>query len=107
MTPMTTLSEVLNKLKDEGYTVDFNLKDNCLVCQGNSLEITPDDFMVDRHFRFEGMTDPGDEAVVYAISSVKHDVKGTLVNGYGIYSDPMSDRMIKALSPPPEGSHVH
>ena len=35
MTPMTTLSEVLNKLKDEGYTVDFNLKDNCLVCQGN------------------------------------------------------------------------
>lgn len=107
MTPMTTLSEVLNKLKSEGYTVDFNLQENCLVCQGNSLEITPDDFVVDRHFRFEGMSDPGDEAIVYAISSVKHDTKGTLVNGYGIYSDPLSDRMIKALAPPPVGSGTH
>lgn len=102
MTPMTTLSEVLNKLKNEGYTVDFNLKENCLVCQGNALEVDPEDFVVDRHFRFEGQSDPGDEAIVYAISSVKHDVKGTLVNGYGIYSDSLSDKMIKALSTPPE-----
>lgn len=107
MTPMTTLSEVLNKLKSEGYTVDFNLQENCLVCQGNSLEIKPDEFVVDRHFRFEGMTDPGDEAIVYAISSVKHDIKGTLVNGYGIYSDPLNDTMIKALTVAPEGSGTH
>ncbi len=107
MNYMTTLSEVLNKLKSEGYTIDFNLQENCLVCQGNSLEIMPDDFVVDRHFRFEGQSDPGDEAIVYAISSVKHDIKGTLVNGYGIYSDPLSDRMIKALSTPPEGSATH
>lgn len=107
MATMTTLSEVLNKLKNEGYTVDFNLKENCLVCQGNALEVDPEEFVVDRHFRFEGMTDPGDEAVVYAISSVKHDMKGTLVNGYGIYSDPMSDRMIKALATPPETSGTY
>ncbi len=107
MTPMTTLSEVLNKLKSEGYTVDFNLQENCLVCHGNTLEINPDDFVVDRHFRFEGQSDPGDEAIVYAISSVKHDIKGTLVNGYGIYSDPLSDRMIKALSTPPETSGMY
>lgn len=107
MNSMTTLSEILNKLKNEGYTVDFNLRDNCLVCQGNSLEIAPNEFVVDRHFRFEGMTDPGDEAIVYAISSVKHDIKGTLVNGYGIYSDPLSDQMIKALSTPPQSNHTH
>lgn len=98
MDTMTTLSEILNKLKSEGYTVDFNLKENCLVCQENALEIHPDDFAVDRHFRFEGLSDPGDEAIVYAISSVKHDIKGTLVNGYGISSDPMGDKMIKALA---------
>ncbi len=98
MDTMTTLSEILNKLKSEGYTVDFNLKENCLVCQGNSLEIHPDDFVVDRHFRFEGLSDPGDEAIVYAISSVKYDIKGTIVNGYGIYSDPVSDKMMKALA---------
>jgi quercetin dioxygenase-like cupin family protein len=97
MATMTTVSEVLNKLKEEGYTVDFNLDENCLICHGNSLQIYPDEFVVDRHFRFEGMTDPGDEAVVYAISSDKHHVKGTLVDGYGIYSDGMTAELIQAL----------
>jgi len=97
MDTMTTVSEVLNKLKKEGYTVDFNLNDNCLVCHGNSLQVYPDEFTVDRHFRFEGISDPGDEAIVYAISSEKHALKGTLVNGYGIYSDEIADDMVKAL----------
>ena len=97
MNPMTTLSEVLNNLKAEGYTTDFNLTANCLVCQGNALQLHPEDFLVDRHYRFEGNTDPGDEAIVYAISSDKYSIKGTLVNGYGIYSDAMSDKMMAAL----------
>ncbi len=94
---MTTVSEVLDNLKSEGYTVDFNLSDNCLVCHGNSLQVYPDEFVVDRHYRFEGMSDPGDEAVVYAISSDKHQIKGTLVDGYGIYSDEMTNELIQAL----------
>jgi quercetin dioxygenase-like cupin family protein len=97
MNTMTTVSEVLNDLKSKGYTVDFNLDDNCLICHSNSLKVHPGDFVVDRHFRFEGMSDPSDEAIVYAISSPKHDIKGTLVNGYGISSDKMTDDLIKAL----------
>lgn len=97
MNTMSTLSEVLNKLKKEGYTVDFNLKENCLECQGNYLQIFPDEFVVDKHYRFEGLSDPADEAVVYAISSGKHNIKGTLVNGYGIYSDNKADEMIRSL----------
>lgn len=94
---MTTVSEVLARLKEEGYEVDFNLKNNCLVCHGNSLEIYPEDFVVDRHYRFEGLSDPADEAIVYAISSDKHQMKGVLVNGYGLSSDPLTDQMIAAL----------
>jgi quercetin dioxygenase-like cupin family protein len=97
MDSMTTVSEVLNKLKKEGYTIDFNLEVNCLVCQGNALQVYPDEFAVDKHYRFEGLSDPGDEAIVYAISSEKHHLKGILVNGYGIYSDETSDEMVKAL----------
>ncbi len=97
MNPMTTLSEVLNNLRSEGYTTDFNLEENCIVCRQNSLELSPDDFVVDRHYRFEGATDPGDEAIVYAISSEKHGLKGVIVNGYGIYSDPKTNTMVEAL----------
>ena len=97
MNEMTTLSRVLNVLKERGYTEDFNLSDICLVCHGNSLRVFPEEFVVDKHYRFEGASDPGDEAIVYAISSIKHDIKGVLVNGYGMYSDKISDEMIKAL----------
>ena len=95
---MTTLSEVLNTLKAEGYTVDFNLDDNCLLCHSNALKIHPEEFSVDKHYRFEGMSDPEDEAIVYAISSNKHNVKGTLVDGYGLSSDNNNFEIIKALN---------
>ena len=97
MIQMNTVSEVLNQLKKEGYTVDFNLKNNCLECHGNMLQIFPEEFVVDKHYRFEGMSDPADEAIVYAISSDKHHVKGTLVNGYGTSSNSLTDQMVKVL----------
>jgi quercetin dioxygenase-like cupin family protein len=97
MDTMTTISEVLNHLQAEGYTTDFNLNDNCLICHGNSLRIHPDDFVIDKHYRFEGISDPGDEAVIYAISSIKHNEKGTLLNGYGIYSEKDVDDLINSL----------
>jgi hypothetical protein len=97
MTPMTTVSEVINELKKEGYTVDFNLKENCLECHGNYLQLFPDEFEIDKSYRFEGPSDPADEAVVFAISSEKYDVKGILVNGYGVYSEPLTQEMIEAL----------
>lgn len=97
MNTMTTLSEITNLLKERGYTIDFNLKDNCLECGGNLLKIFPGEFMVDNHYRFEGPSDPGDEAIVYAISSAKYNLKGVLINGYGIYSESITDGMIKAL----------
>lgn len=95
---MTTVSEVLNTLKSKGYIVDFNLDDNCLICHSNSLKIHPEEFVVDKHYRFEGISDPADEAIVYAISSTKHNIKGTLVDGYGISSDKLTSDMIKALT---------
>ncbi len=97
MDTMSTVSEALDKLKREGYIVDFNLDDNCLSCHGNTLKIHPDEFVVDTFYRFEGISDPGDEAVVYAISSTKLDVKGTLVDGYGMYSDARAGDLVKAL----------
>ncbi|MGN7204649.1 cupin domain-containing protein [Pedobacter sp. SAFR-022] len=98
MDTMTTVSEVLNNLKAKGYTVDFNLDDNCVVCHSNALKIYPEDFVVDKHYRFEGPSDPADAAIVYAISSAKHNLKGTLVDGYGTSSSKLTHNMIKALT---------
>jgi quercetin dioxygenase-like cupin family protein len=97
MNEMTTVTEVLSILRDRGYTTDFNLSDNCLACHGNSLQIHPEEFVVDEYFRFEGPSDPGDATIIYAISSTQHNVKGVLLNGYGVYGNTLTDDMVKAL----------
>ncbi len=101
MTPITTLSETLTALKKQGYSEDFNLATTHLSCQGQAIELFPNDFVVDQHFRFEGPSDPADEAVVYAISSARFNLKGTLVNGYGPSSDSLADELVQALREQP------
>jgi hypothetical protein len=52
---------------------------------------------VDKFYRFEGESNPSDSAILYAVSSNKHQLKGILVNGYGIYSEPITDEMLQKL----------
>lgn len=92
-----TLVETLNKLRKEGYTEDFNLRQNCLECREGAFKIFHDEFQIDKIFRFEGMTDPGDESILYAISSEKYGLKGVLVNAFGIYADPLTNEMVQKL----------
>jgi hypothetical protein len=90
-----TVSEAINDLKKRGYTEDFNLQENCLVC--NAKKFNPDEFTITEVYRFEGNTDPADAAVVYGIEG-KDGTKGSMVNGYGYSSEPMSDAIVKKLS---------
>jgi len=94
---MDTLSEAITALRKEGYTVDFNLQQDRLDCNHKELQLFHNEFVIDKFFRFEGDSDPADEATVYAISSIKHNIKGILVNGAGIYSQDLTDEMLDTL----------
>ena len=97
MKPYVTLSETMNELRKQGYTEDFNLRQNCLECRNGQFKVFANDFSVDQYFRFEGESNPSDSAILYAISSNNHGLKGVLVNAYGIYSEPLTDEMIEKL----------
>lgn len=97
MESYVTLSETMNQLRKEGYVEDFNLQQNCLECRNGKFKVFADEFKIDKYFRFEGQSNPSDSSILYAISSDKHDLKGVLVNGYGIYSDPVTDEMLQKL----------
>jgi hypothetical protein len=97
MEEMTTMTEVINALRKNGYVEDFNLQQNSLLCSGNHYSVFHDEFVIDQVYRFEGNTDPADEATVYAISSPKYNIKGVLVNGAGIYTDEMTDELLESL----------
>ena len=90
-----TVSEAINDLKKRGYTLDFNLEENCIICNHEKFE--PLDFEITEVYRFEGDSDPADEAVVYGIAS-KIGLKGVLVNGYGPSADAMSGEMARKLN---------
>lgn len=92
-----TLSETLRGLNKAGYSLDFNIKEDCIVCNTENLTLSPDEFQIDHVYRFEGMSDPEDQSILYAISSPKFGVKGTLVNGYGISADSMSSKLVEKL----------
>ncbi|HEV7622070.1 MAG TPA: phosphoribosylpyrophosphate synthetase [Flavisolibacter sp.] len=89
-----TVSEAINDLKKRGFTEDFNLAENCLMC--NAQKFNPDDFEISEVYRFEGDSNPDDEAIVYGIES-KNGIKGVLVNAYGYQSNPVSDEIVRKL----------
>ena len=97
MKSYSTIVEAIDGLKNDGYTNDFNLHPDWIECEPLKLKMAPEEFHVDEVHRFEGMTDPGDSAVLYAISSNK-GLKGVLVDAYGAYSESVSPEMIKKLT---------
>ena len=91
-----TLSEALDDLKKRGYTEDFNLKANCVVCPRLQLELQPEQFSIDETYRFEGMSNHDDNAVVYAVSA-SPELRGTLVDAYGVYAVALTPEMAQKL----------
>lgn len=98
-----TLSETINGLMKLGYIHDFNISEECLVCHQTNVTLSPNDFQIDKVYRFEGESNPEDQSILYAISSAKFDIKGVLVNGYGISSDDTTSKLIEKL----ETHHVN
>src|SRR5450432_927031 len=93
-----TVSNALNSLKTRGYTKDFNIAFDKLICNETNECLNPHEFEITEVYRFEGESNPSDEAVVYAVESKSKGMKGVMVNAYGVYADPISDAMIKKLS---------
>lgn len=92
-----TLSQAINILKlEEGYEYDFNLMDEEIELKSEATTYGVDDFEVDKVLRFEGMSNPDDNAILYCIHT-KDGKKGTLVDGYGISGGQISNELMAKL----------
>ena len=92
-----TVIEAVQGLKQRGYTIDFNLEPGRLICHETPLSLGPSDFEIAEVYRFEGNSDPADEAAVYAIESMDGR-KGMLVTGFGISAEGLGEEMVEKLT---------
>ncbi len=92
-----TLSEALDMWKKEGFEYDFNLKEDRLECKKLGKDYQAKDFNIVKVARFEGMSNPDDNSVLYAIET-DDGTKGTLTDAYSTYSQAISPEMAKKLS---------
>ena len=90
-----TVLEAVEHLAAEGFGASFSITADgvrCSVCgEAGLLEQAE----VVRVFRFEGPSDPDEEAVVYGLRCPVCGAGGTLVSGFGPGADPeLADRLV-------------
>lgn len=93
-----TVVDALNGLKARGYTVNFNIAFDKLMCSENKICLNPNEFEIVEVHRFEGNSNPADADVVYAVKSITGDIKGVITSAFGLYADAESTEMISKLS---------
>jgi len=69
-----TVTEALDNLSNNGYSIDYNVEFEGLVGDTAIYEI-------DVLYRYEGDTDPADESSVYGIRNTQTGEKGVFVAG--------------------------
>jgi hypothetical protein len=89
-----TVSNAINALRKQGFTIDFNLEGDYLLCDEGKIHAA--DFNIVDVYRYEGNSDPSDEAAVYAIESTS-GLKGILVTSYGAYAESYTAAMLEKL----------
>ncbi|MCB0348442.1 MAG: hypothetical protein KDD37_06375 [Bdellovibrionales bacterium] len=94
----TSLTGALQRLNNEGYVIDFNTKSS--LDKYFRTEDMCHNFKIDKIIRMDVMTDPDDQSIVYAISSLDNKTKGVLINSYGMYSDTHIDEITDCLERP-------
>ncbi|TRX29769.1 hypothetical protein FNW25_02080 [Flavobacterium franklandianum] len=74
-----TVSEALKQLNKKGFIHDFNLQDE-------TIQENPHRYEIEHVYRYEGNSDPDEEAVVYGITS-KSGERGVYVAGFSANSE--------------------
>ena len=85
-----TVSNALEELKEKGFTIDFNVQEKRIID-------SPDDFEIVHLYRYEGESDPGDEATVFGIKSSTGE-KGVFVAGLSAFTDNSAAMVLNELT---------
>lgn len=91
-----SLVNVTNTLKKNGYTEDFRITEEGMCGSKSKETYQPEEVTIVDFYRFEGITNPDDMSILYAIETAD-GLKGTISNSYGPYADANVDDFLKRV----------
>lgn len=95
---METMSEAIARLGAAGYSSSYVAVDELLRCRDCQRVFDPASLTSDEVVRFEGVSDPADSAVLFALRSADGH-RGLYAVAYGPDTDPMDAVVVQALAP--------
>lgn len=87
MNTYNNLVEATNGLMKRGYTENLSLEGDTVDDKAKKIKMKADEFEIDEFYRFEGASNPSDMSIVYAVTSRKYNLKGVLINAFGMYAN--------------------
>jgi hypothetical protein len=105
---MRTLSHAIERLAGRGFTEHFGVVGDRLRAFDSGKTFGAHELIIREFQRFEGVSDPDDMAIVYAIESTD-GTRGALVDAFGAYSSPtvsafLNDVPIRRTAAPDEAT---
>ena len=76
-----TLSQAMNALNEAGFKEGFKAEPDGIVGTFSGKSYQPEELKIVQSHRFDGMTNPQDDSIVFAIEA-QDGTKGTLVMSY-------------------------
>lgn len=77
-----TLSDATEHLLKKGYTYNFQISETGKLTDNKTLEFDPDEVILKEVHRFEGISNPADSSILYAVQT-RSGEKGIVIDSYG------------------------
>jgi len=94
---MKSESVVIERMERQGFTDHFLVRNAALRSVDTGHTFAPGDVVIREFARYEGVSDPDDMSIVYAIES-RDGARGTLIDAFGTYSNPEVGMFVDAVS---------
>jgi hypothetical protein len=92
-----SLREALDRLAAAGYRDDFRATSSGLGARLAGTVFSPESMVIEEFVRFEGESDPGEEAIVFALRSEADGTRGTYTVAYGPGMDLLDVGIVERL----------
>ena len=92
----TSMTEALKGLKARSFTTNFEFLNNAFCAVDSERTFKAEELSILEHHRFEGVSDPDDESIVYAIET-SDGIRGAIADAYGVYSNPKLEAFMEKV----------